>query len=234
MKVAYIVNTINRSELTPKVTAHNLRISGLKASETLIIVTDNGSTEKPIREWGMKFADVYIDNGVNIGNPQALNNALAIARSHYCDYFVVAGNDIELKEGWATHSIREFSSNPKLGLLGFDWRNSKGDIKGRVRMSDSVFGTWMFPFKTLEKCGYFSTFSKYGWWDGEFQMRVTKNGFEKGYLVGFDSYHRGNDMGEQSPYRKMKSEEMAKAVKAGAPSRSNSNISYVNRLNDAE
>jgi len=232
MKVAYIVNTINRSELTPKVTAHNLRVSGLKASETLIIVTDNGSSEKGIREWGEKFADVYIDNGTNIGNPQALNNALAIARSHYCDYFVIAGNDIELKEGWATHSIKEFSSNHKLGLLGYDWRNSKGETKGRLRLSTSVFGTWMFPFKTLQKCGYFSTFSKYGLWDGEFHMRVTKNGFEKGYLVGFDSKHRGNDMGENSPYRKMKDEEMRKAAYEGIQKRTNGDCKHVNRLNE--
>lgn len=224
--VAYIMNTIDRSRITPEITEHNLK--GLQ--DINLIVSDNGSTEKEVRQWAQDRADVFLDNQTNIGNPQALNNGIAVGMALGCDYFVIAGNDIRLKQGWLKESLRAFHQDEQLGLLGYDWRNTKGkEQKGLIDYCDTIFGTWMMPRKTIEKCGYFSTFSKYGLWDSEFHMRVTANGFTKGYLNGFDSEHKCNDVQQKTDYRRMKDQELQKAKPNNQ--RIKDGVKYVDRLN---
>ena len=64
----------------------------------------------------------------------------------------------------------------------------------------------------LNKVGYFwEEFSPYGNEDCEYNHRCTMAGFRSYYLAGYSSVHHGNDVGEQTPYRKMKWESLARA-----------------------
>lgn len=213
MRVAYIMNTIDRYDITKAITEENIGGCGIPRQQVKVIISDNGSKEESIRNWAAYYSDVFLDNFHNIGNPQALNNGLSVGRALECDYFVIAGNDIKLKSGWLRDGIQAMQSDKDLGLLGFDWRGSKdGEIINGIRYAKSIFGTWLITKRCLQICGFFSTFSKYGLWDGEWHTRVTTNGFKKGYLNSSPSTHCGNDVHEQSPYRLMKNEELKKAI----------------------
>ena len=67
MTVSYIFNTIDRSAITPRVTDNNFKHANYPIQE--IIVTDNGSNEQKIKDWGKSVADKYIENKRNVGNP---------------------------------------------------------------------------------------------------------------------------------------------------------------------
>lgn len=227
--IAYIINTIDRSKITPEVTEHNL--NGI--NQYKLIVSDNGSTEKEVRTWAQNRADVFLDNQTNIGNPQGLNNGIAVGMALGCDYFVIAGNDIKLKKDWLKGCTKAFEQDENLGLLGFDWRNTKGKKpEGVIEYCDTIFGTWILPKRTIEVCGFFSTFSKYGLWDSEYHVRVTTNGFTKGYLKGFESDHQCNDVHQQTDYRLMKNQELQKAIPNHQ--RIKDGVKYVDRLNNAQ
>jgi GT2 family glycosyltransferase len=213
MTVSYIMNTIDRFDITPKVTADNRNTAGHPIRQ--YIVTDNGSKDMRIKRWAAGFAHKFIDNAENVGNAQALNNAMKVATG---DIIVIAGNDIKLQNKWLSEAIKLIQENPKVGLIGFNWRGNASKTKEKHgnlnEQVGNVFGTWVMSRKVYDKVGPFNEFSKYGLWDSAYNHRCEKAGFINGYIHGIDSEHIGNDVGESSEYRKMKDREMAKAKKA--------------------
>lgn len=215
MKIAYIMNCIDRFEVTRNTTEANLKNAGVQPD--LIIITDNGSNNPQLTTWIKAIADVPIFHNENIGNPQALNDAVEIAfKQHSCDAICIMGNDLEMPSKWLREAVRVSNENPSIGLIGWSWRGVDGEAENGLHVisqDQRIFGSWFQTRKTWERCGYYSTFSKYGLWDSDFNLRVHVAGFIRGYLQGMPSKHIVNDVGEKSQYRKMKDEELKKASK---------------------
>ena len=213
MTVSYIMNIIDRFDITPKVTADNRNTAGHPIRQ--YIVTDNGSKDMRIKRWAAGFAHKFINNEENVGNPQALNNAMKVATG---DIIVIAGNDIKLQNKWLAEAIKLIQDNPNIGLIGFNWRGNASKTKKKHgnlnEQVGNVFGTWVMSRKVYDKVGPFNEFSKYGLWGSAYNDRCNAKGFINGYINGIDSEHIGNDVGETTDYRKMKNREMSKAKKA--------------------
>mgnify|MGYP003638719250 CR=1 FL=1 len=213
MTVTYIVNNIDRFDITPKVTVKNKQSAGRPINQ--FIITDNGSQDQRVKRWAGGFAHKYIENAENVGNPQALNNALSLSTGNV---IVIAGNDIELPQNWLTDAIKELQ-DPTVGLVGFNWRGKHGKTKKRHNglsipvKGSSVFGTWVMTKQTFLKVGFFNEFSKYGLWDSAYNKRCEDAGLINGYLTDRESSHVGEDSAIKTPYRKMKDSELRKAKK---------------------
>lgn len=213
MTVSYLMNTIDRFDITPAVTKKNQSNAGRPINR--FIITDNGSEDQRIKRWAGTFAHKYIENAENIGNAQAFNNALDLVNT---DIIVIAGNDIELPHLWLSEAIKMLA-DPKVGLIGYNWRGKAQKYDGEYGQLNlpvkggNVFGTWVFHKRLFKKLGYLNEWSKYGLWDGAYCKRAEDAGFINGYLKGLDSKHLGEDVGEDSEYRKMKNREMKKAKK---------------------
>ncbi len=215
MKIAYIMNCIDRFKVTRDTTEANLKCAGVQPN--LIIVTDNGSKNPHLHTWIKAISDVAIFHDENIGNPQALNNAIEIAfKDNNCDAVCIMGNDLKMPDKWLSEAVRVSNEIPTAGLIGWSWRGVTSEPKNGVHVIEQdqmIFGSWFQTRKTWERCGYFSTFSKYGLWDSDFNLRVHVAGFKRCYIQGMESKHLVNDVGENSEYRKMKDEELKKASK---------------------
>jgi GT2 family glycosyltransferase len=69
------------------------------------------------------------------------------------------------------------------------------------------------PGTLRNKLGKFcEDYGVYGLWDSDYSIRAAKAGFENYYIPGLKSDHFGNDVGENSEYRKMKDESLNKAL----------------------
>ena len=205
--VSYLMNCIDRFPKTANITEDNIKNSGYPIDE--IIISDNGSTQQEIKDWAQGFANTFFDRGKNIGNPQSLN---AMIKSCKGEIIVIAGNDIELPQDWLKKAIEELK-DINVGLVGFDWRNEKltETHNGLTVTQGSPFGTWVFRRDLLRTVGYFNEWSKYGLWDSAYALRCKHAGYINGYVTDAPSKHKGDDVGEDSDYRRMKNEEMQKA-----------------------
>ncbi len=183
VRVTYIMNIIDRYPITKDVTEKNILYAGRGIDE--FIFTDNGSTDKRIIQWAIGAADTLILNETNVGNPQALNNALKKAKG---DYIVIAANKTEHSKGWLKTAIKVLEDN-SIGLVSFgkapNKRNSL-NINGVDCEIDhnGTCGTWVMKRTTFEKVGYFSEWSKYGYWDGDYCERIRLAGLQDVYIPG--------------------------------------------------
>ena len=215
MKIAYIMNCLDKSEITPHTTRHNFESSNYPIDYS--IFTDNGSREKHIKEFVEGFATHPIFNDENVGNPQALNNAMRMAFEELeCDAVLIMGNDLVMREGWLDAAVRAYQGIKSTGIIGWSWRGTgtshqmRGFNLNIVSEAERIFGSWFIPRTTWEKCGYFSEFSKYGCWDSTYNVQVNAAGLLRYYLVDYPSIHNAtNDTGW---YRNMKDEELRKGA----------------------
>lgn len=203
------MNTIDRFPKTANITESNIKNAGHTIDE--IIISDNGSNQQEIKIWAKGFSNKFIDNGKNIGNAQSHNAMMKLCKG---EIIVVAGNDIELPKDWLKKAISELK-DVKVGIVGFDWRNEKltETHNGLTVTQGSPFGTWVFRRSLLETVGFFNEWSKYGLWDSAYALRCKHSGYINGYVTDAPSKHKGDDVGENSDYRRMKNEELQKAEK---------------------
>lgn len=209
MRVTYIMNTIDRFDITPRVTLLNKTRAGRLINE--FIITDNGSADQRIIRWGGMNAHKFIKNETNIGNPQALNNALDLATG---DYIVIAGNDIELTQNWLTEAIKVMEADKDVCVVGFGHdKGERSNIAGVdvVKHQVGTTGTVVLRKSNLKQLGYFATFSKYGYWDGDYCTRLRAAKLKDYFLPNVKMTHHGHDLGESTEYRKMKDAEAKKA-----------------------
>ena len=210
--VSIILNTINRSELTPPCVEWSVKCCGYPREDMEVIITDNGSYEGVIRNWGEKFADIHIQNEENKGNPQALNNALSIAKG---DYISIIGNDYNMRRNWLRVAIDFIDKNPEVGIVGFGQTRHPQFQFGGMNVTEppeGVIFAVVFHRKVFERIGYFCTFSKYGYWDGEYSRRAALAGFRNFYLSDYGFDDLGKDRHSGTEYRKLKDREAAKAL----------------------
>lgn len=213
MKVAVILNTIDRSNITPRIIDENLSNAGHPIHK--VMITDNGSKEEKIIRWVEKRADLPIFNKENVGNAEALNYMLMASIGQGYDVICKLDNDIELPKNWLKKAVQALKDQ-QVGLVGFHCVATKPEAKYNANgvnllIGSNVFSCWVFHRRLVGEIGYFSTFSKYGLWDSDYNKRARLAGFINGYIEGMDSEHKGHDVEENSPYRKMKDEELKKA-----------------------
>jgi len=209
MKVAYLMNTIDRFPLTMEVTDANTEKAGYPIHE--VIINDNASTDQRIKDWAASIADTLTLQKENIGNPQSFNAMIAGSDA---DVFVIAGNDIMLPYNWLKEAM-ETMADPLVGIVGFDWRNTTTHSKyANLNLAPETYGTWVISRDTYNKVGKLNEWSKYGKWDTSYSIRCQQKGLLNGYVADHYSTHVGEDVGEDSDYRRMKDEELAKATEA--------------------
>lgn len=211
-KVSILLLTIDRFHKTREYVGNALANAGYPFE---LCISDNGSVESEIFEWcEQQNPKVYFKNGYNYGTAQSLNRMMDANPS---DYWVFIGNDIQLPPNWLKTFVQYAEqTEDKAGVIGIDWRQLKYDtinLNGLdVWETTNVFGT-MFITKTLrEKVGDFcEDYFIYGLWDSDYSLRATAAGFQNFYLPNLRSHHFGNDVGENSEYRRMKDNSLEKA-----------------------
>jgi len=213
MKIAYVMNCIERYELTKEVTEHNLKCAGHRLAE--ILITDNGSQDTKLHDWIEATATRRWMNTENEGNPQMLNWAMHEAfNGMECDAIVKMDNDIKMQQGWLRKAVDYADVIPQTGLIGWPTEEHKPNLSGLIHqhVNPPVLGSWFIPKETFKAVGYFSTFSKYGLWDGEYCNRVVTSGRLCYSIPGQLSQHMIDDLGTSTPYRLMKDGEVKKAL----------------------
>lgn len=211
MKVSVLLLTIDRYDLTREYVGAAIKSAGIPFD---LCITDNGSTDPNIFKWCEdQKPTLYIKNGKNAGTAQSLN--VMIARNP-SDYYCFIGNDIKLPDNWLKKLVKAAEIIPDSGVIGIDWRckdYKESEINGvKIWQSTSVFGTMFVSQNLRDKVGKFcEDYGPYGLWDGDYSLRAKAAGFINYYLHGERSHHFGNDVGSNSPYRKMKDESLSKA-----------------------
>ncbi len=216
MKIAALMNTINRYGLTSRVTEHNINSVG--DHELDLLISDNGSEDPRVIKWGKEVAFKHWDNGENIGNSAAKNVKLKFAMENDYDFICILDNDIALPENWADKAIETMATieekSGRPGMIGWSWRGHKASEARNpygVFTPKRVFGSWMAKRELFESVGYFVELSKYGYWDSEFNERCTAAGFVNAYPME-SSRHLGDDMFDSVEYREFKDSELRKAT----------------------
>lgn len=216
-KVSILLLTIDRFNHTREYVGKALEQAGYPFE---LCISDNGSKEPEIFEWcEQQSPKVYFKNGFNYGTAQSLNRMI---KANPSDYYVFIGNDIRLPENWLKTFVQYAEQlEDKAGVIGIDWRHLDYPTKelltqdGTVKLvweTTNVFGT-MFITNTLRnKLGDFcEDYGVYGLWDSDYSIRATAAGMQNFYLPNLRSHHFGNDVGENTEYRRMKDASLEKA-----------------------
>lgn len=216
MKVSILLLTIDRLGMTRRYVGDALKDAGVEFD---LCISDNGSTDPEIFKWcEAQNPKVYFKNGYNYGTAQSLNRMIEANPS---DYYAFIGNDIALPKHWLRHLIEYAQLIENHGVIGIDWRHKQYPLKSfqtingttQVWESSSIFGTMFISQKLRDKIGKFNEqYGVYGLWDGDYSIRAKAAGLENFYLPNLRSEHHGNDVGENSEYRKMKDESLVRAL----------------------
>jgi GT2 family glycosyltransferase len=201
-----IMITLDRSELTERITRRNIAICGIPRERLQIIIIDNNSTEFDIIEFGAHYADIHIANSVNVGVAKAQNMGLVRALG---TCVCLMGNDIEMPANWLVKAMQA-TTHPSAGLIGIDCLG-KADgnyqlVNGIAVNGGDVFGTVVFyRERILSLVGYLcNAYGAYGLEDSDYSYRIQQAGLSNYYLHGMTSNHAAPDVGQDTEYRRGK------------------------------
>lgn len=204
MKVNVLLLTIDRFHLTQDFVGKALENAGYPFD---LCCTDNGSEDKRVIElvesWKPKL---HILNEQNKGTTQSLNNMI---RKAPADAYVFIGNDIRMPNGWLRELVGAAKTIPDNGVIGIDWRQiqyEKEVVNGlTIQKSTNIFGTMFHTQRTRDIVGEFcEEYGPYGLWDSDYALRCHYAGLRNFYLNDLKTEHMGGDVGQDTPYRKMK------------------------------
>ena len=209
MRVAAIMNTIDRYDITPMCTEENIKRAG---QEFDLFITDNGSTDRRIVEWGKKIAHKHTANETNMGNAYALNRMLFDV-IHY-DFIVKIDNDMLMPENWLTDAINSLKHD--VGMVGwklqgqiYGHRFRKHGINYEMDDTNVVIGSTVVRGDVARSVGYFNEWSKYGHWDAAYCRRLQK--YADAFYLQERCHHIGTKQSGDPAYEYMKQEEAKKA-----------------------
>jgi len=153
------------------------------------------------------------------GISAALN--YGISRSNKYDAIVTMANDILMPENWLERMVKAALTIPNTGMCGIHCVEMLGErtyINNiPIHKADSVFGNVLIPMQAIEKIGKFNeVYDPYGMQDSDYSFRLKQTGHLNYYLGGLTSEHIGHDVGQDTPYRKMKDEGLSKCDKLWA------------------
>ena len=205
-----IMITLDRSELTERITRRNIAICGIPRDELQIIVIDNASSQQAVVEFGREFADIHMANTVNLGVAKAQNMGLVRALG---TCVCLLGNDIEMPQFWLSKAMQVVAAH-EVGLIGVDCLAKADDNTTYVNdvpvTGGDVFGTVIFHReRILSSVGYLCNgYGVYGLEDSDYSYRIQAAGLRNYYLHGMTSHHAAPDVGQDSEYRKTKDESL--------------------------
>lgn len=185
---------------------------------------DNGSGDRRVIDYIAGLEPAYFRQNVsNEGCAQMHNQMLLRAKG---DLFALLDNDIEIRrDNWLRDLVDAYNKIPNSGMIGIHTDNlcpemhAPETIEGivvhpaRPPKEDAVFGTRLFGRAVLAKVGAFcEDYFTYSLCDNEYNTRVHHSGFMNYYISGPSGVHLGQDVGEQSSYRRMKDDCLRRAA----------------------
>lgn len=210
MKVACLLLTLNRLELTKRCINQNLYNAGLSAD---VFLLDNGSQPEnlaSISDGYYPFTQIRAFPE-NVGIASAINAGIELADGY--DAIVTLANDILMPPGWLEKMMEFAEKIPQSGMIGIHCVEGLPPITEKgVHEIFTPFGNVMITSAALQAAGKFNTdYDPYGMQDADYAYRLNKLGFVSYYLPGLSSEHIGADMGTDSEYRMMKNKGLEKA-----------------------
>jgi GT2 family glycosyltransferase len=147
------------------------------------------------------------------GISRALN--YGISKSKAFDAVVTMANDILMPDNWLLRMVEAALNIPNTGMCGIhcvEGINPLQTINGiQIHPQDASFGNVLIPITAIEKIGYFNeAYDPYGMQDSDYAFRLKMTGHINYYLHDLRSEHIGHDVGQDTPYRKMKDEGLSK------------------------
>jgi GT2 family glycosyltransferase len=124
-------------------------------------------------------------------------------------------NDILMPNSWLERMVQAMITIPNSGMIGLHTVEGISElttINGlQVHVQEAVFGNVLIPMKAIDKIGYFNeAYDPYGMQDRDYSYRLQMTGHLNYYLNGLTAEHIGHDVGQDTPYRKMKDEGLSK------------------------
>lgn len=208
MKVAVILLTCGRPDLTERVIKQNFYNSGYDA---LTILVDNGSTPEDHFTIASSYPFSTIHRlETNKGIAHGINNGISLANYYVCDAIVTLANDILMPDNWLKKMVEYATAIPNTGMAGIHCVEQLPplvEINGIYvhESHEKTFGNVLITRKAWETIGYFNEdLDPYSNQDADYAYRLMKNGFVNYYLPDLRSEHIGHDVGSGTEYRKMK------------------------------
>jgi GT2 family glycosyltransferase len=154
-----------------------------------------------------------------LGISRAIN--YGISRSYQYDAIVTMANDILMPENWLQRMVEAMLTIPNTGMCGIHCVEGLGErtyVDGiPIHKADAVFGNVLIPMKAIETIGKFNeVYDPYGMQDRDYSFRLQQTGHLNYYLSGLTAEHIGHDVGQDTPYRRMKDEGLMKCDKLWA------------------
>jgi glycosyltransferase involved in cell wall biosynthesis len=203
--------TLNRREVVKKTLDKILNNTGLSRDEWELLVVDNGSTDGVDEYINSLKPKLLIKHHENKGVAHSLNKLIKKASG---DYICHIGNDIEMDDGWLKGLLDCHKAIPQTGIAAIHTVEALHPIANicgvDVHLGKGVFGPKMFRRELVKDLAY-KEWSKYGLEDSDLALRFYYQGLYNYYIPGIKGKHVGDDVGENSEYRKMKWQELEKA-----------------------
>jgi GT2 family glycosyltransferase len=208
MKVAVILLTLGRNDLTKQVIKQNFYNSGYDAD---CILVDNGSTDKEFTElFEMYNWHCSTTTTKKRGIAAGVNTGLRLTSDY--DGVCILANDILLPINWLQTWVAYAKKIPKTGIIGIHCVESLPPLVNGIHETHTPFGDNFITRELIDAIGGYNTeFDPYGQQDKDFAERAILAGFTNYYLPNMRSEHIGHDVGDGSEYRKAKDESLQKS-----------------------
>lgn len=223
--VSICLLTIDRYWIT-RYTIENL-LQNSKGVELELLVLDNGSEDKRIIEYlstlinQKRYSNLLtvgiIEEKWNIGVAKGFNKLFKECKG---DHICLVGNDILVNENWLSDLVYYNKSVLKSGLTSIYCLLDKGQLTAKLSNDDNLINVWqnqnnlvygitLFNRDIFKEIGCFDeSLGLYGCEDSQFAWRLTMLGYQNYYVPGQSSIHIGNDIDENSEYRKQKNDNL--------------------------
>lgn len=208
--------TMDRADLTAQCLGPSLATVGYPFE---LLSTDNGSTDKSVIDYVSKFTPAYHRcNAVNEGYAKAMGQLFLRAKG---DYICMLDPDIlVLTPNWLAAMVDCYKAIQNSAIAGIHcvmelWPAQIVNDR-KIHPGWHTFGVKFFSKKLLETLGYlYEGFGVYGMEDVDMNYRINKCGLGlmNYYVGGLTARHCGNDVNDNTPYRKMKWAALAEADK---------------------
>ena len=147
------------------------------------------------------------------GISKAIN--YGIEQSKGFDAIVTMANDILMPNNWLLRMVQATLAIENTGMCGIHTVEGISEMKVvngiPIHIQEASFGNVLIPMKAIEKVGKFNeAFDPYGMQDRDYSYRLQQTGHLNYYLNDLRAEHIGHDVGQDTPYRKMKDEGLMK------------------------
>lgn len=204
--VSICMLTIDRYQLTKFCLDELINKSGIDRDEIELLILDNGSVDKRTIDLGIQNAEVHIAEPKNIGVSKGFNK---LFKESSGKYICTVGNDISVQNNWLKDLISYQEKIKNSGISAIYCLLDKGKYNSNLNVyipqSGLVYGNAIWNRNLFEKIGYFDeNLSGYGCEDSQYCYRAFATGHINYYVPNQYSTHLGEDLNEDSEYRKLK------------------------------